>query len=442
MNGFDDIEFACQTDVGMRRSHNQDSHASLPATDQEQWQTRGHVFLVADGMGAHAVGELASKLAADSIPHIYSKHAQEGPIAALRKAFVEANLNIHNRGQANKEFEGMGTTATAIVVRPEGAWVGHVGDSRAYRIRDGVLEQLSFDHSLVWELARRQKKNPDELEGVPSNVIIRSLGPEPLVQVDVEGPHPLVAGDTFLLCSDGLSGPVPERHMGAVASVLPPHEACRFLIHLANSSGGPDNITAIVVRLVDKEAASRPDFGLEVPPKAKFLEKTMQWLSWMPSALTSLLLGIALAVGAIYLAYENIGGEIIVFLLSATFLLAGVLGLMLHTAKENKEAQPEFDERPLRIYRRTNCKIEGNLVQEIRQTLAAFEKRLQQGSTPFDSEAYRHLLQQAHQHLQQKRLSEAYRDYCRAILVILDTLGSEGSRGESFRPLWDTTGRN
>src|SRR5437588_4104701 len=134
----------------------------LPAGDLEHWRERGHFSLVADGMGAHAVGELASKLAVDSIPHIYSKYAQDGPITALRKAFVETNVTIHTRGQQNKEFEGMGTTATALLLKPEGAWVAHVGDSRAYRVRGGQIEQLSFDHSLVWELARRQKVNPDE----------------------------------------------------------------------------------------------------------------------------------------------------------------------------------------------------------------------------------------------------------------------------------------
>src|SRR5262249_45104221 len=153
------------------------------------------------------------------------------------------------RGQQNKEFEGMGTTATALLLRPEGAWIAHVGDSRAYRVRGGMIEQLSFDHSLVWELARRQNISPDALQGIPSNVIVRSLGPEPLVQVDLEGPHPVQAGDLFLLCSDGLSGPVSDREIGAVARALPPHEACRCLVDLANLNGGPDNITAVVVRV-------------------------------------------------------------------------------------------------------------------------------------------------------------------------------------------------
>src|SRR5262249_52091887 len=195
------------------------------------------LFLVADGMGAHAVGEKASELAARIIPHTYHKHAPQGPPAALRKAFIEANSTIHSQGQANREFAGMGTTATALLVRPEGAWVGHVGDSRCYRIRDGQIEQLSFDHSLVWEYARRQKMNPNQVQGIPPNVIVRSLGPEPLVQVDLEGPHPLRQGDIFLLCSDGLSGQVSDHEIGAVASVLPPAEACRFLVDLANLRG-------------------------------------------------------------------------------------------------------------------------------------------------------------------------------------------------------------
>src|SRR5205823_4659095 len=147
--GYDKIDYASLTDIGVRRSQNQDAHATLLATDLEKWRERGHIFLVADGMGAHAVGELASELAANIIPHTYYKHAHQGAVPALRKAFIEANASIYAKGQLNPEFEDMGTTSTALVLRAEGAWIGHVGDSRAYRIRDGQIEQLSFDHSLV-----------------------------------------------------------------------------------------------------------------------------------------------------------------------------------------------------------------------------------------------------------------------------------------------------
>src|SRR5262249_11599609 len=195
------------------------------------------------------VGEKASELAASIIPHTYHKHAQQGPVPALRKAFSEANASIHSRGQANREFEGMGTTGTALVLRSEGAWLAHVGDSRAYPIREGQIEQLTFDHSLVWVYARQQRIDPASVQNIPSNVIVRSLGPEPLVQVDIEGPHPVQDGDIYVLCSDGLSGPVSDQEIGAVASTLPPEEACRFLVDLANLRGGPDNITVVIVRV-------------------------------------------------------------------------------------------------------------------------------------------------------------------------------------------------
>ncbi len=118
MSGFDQIEHASLTDVGVRRSHNQDSHACLLASDAANWEKQGHIYLVADGMGAHAVGEMASELAAKIILHTYHKHAGEGPPAALRKAFIESNASIHARGQQNREFEGMGTTSTALLIRP------------------------------------------------------------------------------------------------------------------------------------------------------------------------------------------------------------------------------------------------------------------------------------------------------------------------------------
>ena len=118
MIGYNEIEYASHTDVGIRRSHNQDAHAIMTAADEEHWQQIGHVFLVADGMGGHAVGELAAKIAVDNIPHIFSKYAQDGAIEALRRAFTEANSIIHTRGEQNREFKGLGTTGVSLVLRP------------------------------------------------------------------------------------------------------------------------------------------------------------------------------------------------------------------------------------------------------------------------------------------------------------------------------------
>src|SRR5262249_47156998 len=246
------------TDVGVRRSHNQDNLAVHLATDLEQWQKSGHFFMVADGMGGHAVGEKASELASSVVLHTYRKHAQDGAPAALRKAFMEANATIHACGEQNREFLGMGTTSTALILRPEGAWIGHVGDSRAYRIRNGQIEQLTYDHSYVWEIARLKHIDPADVQDFPTNVIHRCLGPQPLVQVDIEGPHPVLPGDIFLLCSDGLSGPVNDNEIGVVASTLAPREACQFLVDLANLRGGPDNITVIIARVGGEPSAPPP----------------------------------------------------------------------------------------------------------------------------------------------------------------------------------------
>src|SRR5437660_7837863 len=130
----DQIEYAVLTDVGVRRSHNQDNCIVQASADDEHFRTHGNLYVVADGMGAHAVGEKASEQAVHLIPHTYHKYAHEDPVSALRKAFVEANASIHACGQANRDFHGMGTTGTALLIRPDAAWLGHVGDSRAYRI--------------------------------------------------------------------------------------------------------------------------------------------------------------------------------------------------------------------------------------------------------------------------------------------------------------------
>jgi protein phosphatase len=432
VSGHRNIAYEHLTDVGIRRSHNQDAYAVLPAGDAEQWEQRGHVFLVADGMGAHAVGELASKLAADSIPHIYSKYAREGPAAALRKAFVETNLTIHSRGQQNPEFEGMGTTGTALLLRPEGAWVAHVGDSRAYRVRGGKIEQLTFDHSLVWELARRQHVNPEDLHGVPSNVIVRSLGPEPFVQVDIEGPHTLEPGDIFLLCSDGLSGQVSDRDLGAVVSTLPPDEACRLLVDLANLHGGPDNITALIVH-VRGEAGVSPGPGEERPRRpARPL-----WPDWLPWPLVCLVLGIFLAVGAISLASLRLPGPVPFFLLAALSLLAGLAGLFFQHRQE-QQRQGQEDQRPhLQIYRSAGCVVDGALVEKLAKAVSDLEGRLRQNHWEADWAAVRKHQALGREYHNRNGLALAFREYAHAVRILAEALHRQRHREEAFQPVWD-----
>jgi protein phosphatase len=250
VNWDDIITDAAATDTGMRRSNNQDSHSVVRASSPEAWRQRGHLFMVADGMGAHAVGELASKMACDNIPHNYTKSKNATPADAITKAYREVGTLIHSRATANRDFQGMGTTCSTLLLLPEGALIAHVGDSRIYRIRETRIDQLSFDHSLVWELVRRKHLTAEHANvAVPKNVITRSLGPDPQVEVDIEGPLAVERNDVYLLCSDGLSGPVDDPELGAFAASFHPKDACRYLVNLANLRGGLDNITVIILRI-------------------------------------------------------------------------------------------------------------------------------------------------------------------------------------------------
>jgi protein phosphatase len=428
---FDQIEHACVTDVGVRRSHNQDNHAVQLAGDDEQWRERGHLFLVADGMGAHAVGEKASEQAAAVIPHTYHKYAPQGPASALRKAFSEANASIHACGQQNREFEGMGTTSTALLLRPDGAWVGHVGDSRAYRIRAGTIEQLSYDHSLVWEYARLQQIDPDEVQDIPSNVIHRCLGPEPLVQVDVEGPHDVQPGDIFLLCSDGLSGQVSDSEMGAVATVLPPAEACRFLVDLANLRGGPDNITVLITR-VGLGAESN---GLAGPPPAP---AGRGWRLPAPWWSLTLFAGTLLVVAAAWLEFEKIPGSVFLFVVAALAILAGLVGLGVDYFREKKGLDgADEDAPPPRIHRKATCRVEQPLLDKLARAVEVLRQRADEKNWEPDWNQYQEHAAAAGGLVQKGDLPGAFREYCRAMLPLTRALQKLRNKEEAFQPVWD-----
>lgn len=436
MTAFDQIDYANLTDVGVRRPLNEDNHAILLASDEVNWREQGHLFLVADGMGGHAVGELASEMAAANIPHTYHKHAAQGAVAAVRRAFQEANAAIYARGQQNPEFKEMGTTATALVLRPEGALIGHVGDSRVYRIRNGQIEQLTFDHSHVWDIARRLGVDPEQIPGISSNLLMRSLGPQPLVQVDIEGPYPIRDNDIFVLCSDGLSGQVTDAELGAIATILPPTEAAQFLIDLANLRGGPDNITVLIVRIgASRETSSFAP--ISVPTSAAAAKPWYDRLPWWPLAVQ--LGGILLAIVAALLTYYKIGGGELIFLLAAITIIVGLIGLVAQYNREKSLPPPVDNEPPpeLRIYRQASCKAEMGLLNKLSRAVHALHERALEKQWDPDLPVYEKHHEQAQQFHRDGNLEAAFTEYCRAMRPLMEALSRHRSPGEMVLHLWD-----
>jgi PPM family protein phosphatase len=326
------LELAALTDIGLRRANNQDSYTVALAGDQADFQQRGHLFLVADGMGAHAAGELASKMAADVVSLGYRKSPGQSPAEAIVSALLDANHQIYTRGQASPEFRGMGTTACTLLLLPAGALVAHVGDSRAYRLRGSRMEQLTFDHSLVWEVRASGQFPSGELPSyITRNIITRSLGPNETVQVDLEGPDPVQVGDTFLLCSDGLSGQLRDDEMGMVLGCLPLEEAVRALVDLACLRGGPDNITVIAVRVLGPQAAE----GADADPAAAAIPREVRPvhpLVWTLLGMASLAAVGLLAIGQPLVALGSLTAA------AAVGVVAWIqrYGAKSHTLPENR----------------------------------------------------------------------------------------------------------
>jgi PPM family protein phosphatase len=437
---FDDIEQAGLTDVGMRRSHNQDALTSLPAMDRVHWRREGHLFIVADGMGGHAVGEMASNRAVREIPLIYAKHVEtEGPELALRRAFLETNLGIYTIGQRNPEFAGLGTTAVALVLREEGAWLGHVGDSRIYRIRDGQIEQLTYDHSFAWEMAKRMNVDPDSLPDVKKNVIVRSLGPDPLVQVDIEGPHPLLTGDTFILCSDGLSNVVQPEEIGTIATVLSPEEASKSLIELANLRGGPDNISAIVVRI----GAGQPSMMLRgaptrgIPKLMKNMAKPFGRIPWPIAVLGTGFLLAVLCVVLLMNQEKGIAG--LLFALSLVSIIVGMVGLyrQQQQAIDNPPPPPEKP-RSLNVYRTFACRIEKEHSEKLGKMAEVILTNLKEENPQYDEREYRKIRKRVDEALNDGDVLVSFREQCRAMTLLARQWNTSRPRNEGgFKPKYD-----
>jgi len=251
------IEVAGQTDVGRKRNHNEDNFAILAEFG---------LYIVADGMGGHASGEVASKMAVDTLQEFFAATADDPertwPYKMDRsKGYEEnrlitgiklCNLRIYESSQRNAKQRGMGTTLVALFAVEDGIYVAHVGDSRVYRIRDNKLEQLTEDHSLLNDYKKMKQLTEEEIANFPhKNVIVRALGMKDTVKVDTRFETPR-AGDMMVLCTDGLCGPVTDEDILKIILDSPDlSTTASRLIDTANANGGPDNITCVLARWIE-----------------------------------------------------------------------------------------------------------------------------------------------------------------------------------------------
>jgi len=232
-----------RTDTGRQRRGNEDSSYA-----------RAPVFVIADGMGGAQAGEVASQIAVEAFAHGLPERGTGEERLSL--VVQRANREIYERAQAERERAGMGTTLTAAYIDGDHVAIAHVGDSRAYLLRDGELTRLTEDHSLVEELLRGGKLTEQEaLEHPQRSIITRALGPEPIVEVDTWS-YPLRPGDVVMLCSDGLTSMIPEQQVqAALVEATSLQAAADRLIDEANEAGGRDNITVVLFRVEDVDVA-------------------------------------------------------------------------------------------------------------------------------------------------------------------------------------------
>jgi protein phosphatase len=249
-----DVELANLSDVGCVRSVNEDYFAYIEPEDQQEFDRRGRLFMIADGMGGHKGGQVASGLAVDVVRNRFLEADSDDAREVLIESFQEAHRTIVEAARDSNELDGMGTTCCAAILKNGQLTYGSIGDSRLYLIRDGRVEALTDDHTLTNALVKEGVLSPEEARTHEKrNVLTAALGSESsaIAGEFADAPLSLQTGDTLLMCSDGLHGLVRDEEMGSMVSSLPLTEACRDLVQLAKERGGPDNITVQLLRVRD-----------------------------------------------------------------------------------------------------------------------------------------------------------------------------------------------
>jgi len=245
------VQVAGMSDLGCQRENNEDRYAYWEPASDAEFERKGRLAIVADGMGGHEGGQEASRIAVEVIEQVYAQPSDGDPQSQLLAGFREAHQQIVRYAGEHIEFRGMGTTATAIVLLANHLYYAHIGDSRLYRVRGQQISRLTRDHSYVGRLFENGVITAEEAESHPQrHILTAALGTGPEFTPDSpEQPIPLEAGDTLVLCTDGLWGPLNDGEIQQAVGANPPPQACQALIELARKRGGPDNITLQVLRV-------------------------------------------------------------------------------------------------------------------------------------------------------------------------------------------------
>lgn len=252
-----EIVASVQTDVGCVREANEDAGRHVRPNDPQIQLTKGTLTIVADGMGGHASGEVASRMAVELISEFYYADERFDTGAVLKDAIEAASDRIYQTSLTSEKYFGMGTTLVALVLQNGTAYVAHVGDSRVYLLRAGKFSQITEDHSQVMEMVKYGIISPEEAKThEDKNVILRAMGTQAAVEAELAAPFAVQPEDTFLLCSDGLCDMVDDEEMHAILlNSADIHAACESLVETAKQNGGHDNITVGIVKITASGAA-------------------------------------------------------------------------------------------------------------------------------------------------------------------------------------------
>ena len=251
MNVKPGVEVAGLSDVGCQRENNEDSYLYWEPSGDEEFQRKGRLAVIADGMGGHEGGQEASRLAVETVREVYDQAFRDDPQAALVESFAAAHARIQDYADRHPAFQGMGTTCTALVLRGRQLYFAHVGDSRLYLVRDASILRLTRDHSYVGRLVESGIVRAEDAEKHPQrHILTAALGAGRELSVDsAQRSVALLEGDDLLLCTDGLWSVVTEDELETTVSGNAPAECCAALVKLARQRGGPDNITLQVLRI-------------------------------------------------------------------------------------------------------------------------------------------------------------------------------------------------